>query len=98
MQQHNEPSNCCIEALSVVVEGPGLHCGSRECLLDYAIFVAFQNNCKCLNSFWMHVVVETGSRSAIGRAFVGEPSNGQDNIVTLTEVNTLNANILLLVC
>ena len=53
MQQH-EPSNCCIEALSVVVEG--LHWGFRECLLDYVIFVAFQNNCKCCNSFWMHVV------------------------------------------
>jgi len=39
VQQHNEPSNYCIEALSVVVEG--LHCGSRECLLNYAIFVAF---------------------------------------------------------
>ena len=25
-------------------------------VLDYVIFVAFQNNCKCLNSFWMHVV------------------------------------------
>ena len=55
MQQH-EPSrpNCCIEELSAVVEG--LHWGFRECLLDYVIFVAFQNNCKCLNSFWMHVV------------------------------------------
>ena len=53
VQQH-EPSNCCIEALSVVVED--LHYGFRECLLDYVIFVAFQNNCKCLDSFWMHVV------------------------------------------